>query len=242
MKLLKLGGAVCLTLILAACGTDSDTKASDTTSPPESSSPSRPAPPADKGPECDGAKNTNGVHVLRGGTTVLPGGGKAAYTEAGADGKHRTAMLTLDNTGQTVTAGRKVTVKGRSFTVAQICAYRVVLTTPDHSSTNEGADMDKWPTTQDGHWRLRWHVPDNGPAMGAVVTDIQSGPARASISVTASGKGQLAFYGDVRDGSTVEIAGQLWKVETINAGNTDSAVNSPDFKAGYVDLRRLGDA
>ncbi|MFE0513626.1 hypothetical protein [Streptomyces sp. NPDC058964] len=246
MRIAKIGGAVCLTLMLAACGTDGGAKTSDTTHPSATSSASssspQPVPAADKGPECDGGKDAKGVHVLRGGTAALPGGGKVTYAEAGADGKHRTAVLSLGTTKQTVAAGRKVTLKGHSFTVAQICTYRVVLTTPDHSGTNEGAHMAKWPTTQDGHWRLRWHVPDNGPAMGAVLSDIQSGPPRVSISVTAPGQGQLAFYDDVRGGSTVEIAGRLWKVVTIDAGHMDVEMNSPDFKAGYVDLREVGDA
>ncbi|MEV0979803.1 hypothetical protein [Streptomyces sp. NPDC049915] len=85
-------------------------------------------------------------------------------------------------------------------------------------------------------------MPDNGPGMGAVVTDIEAGPARASISVTAVGKGQLAFYDDVREGGTVEIAGRLWKVETVDAGRMDVEMNSPDFRAGHVDLRELGAA
>ncbi|WP_159033020.1 hypothetical protein [Streptomyces fodineus] len=199
-------------------------------------------PAADKGPVCDGGKDAKGLHVLRGGTTALPGGGKVIYYEAGANGRHRTAVLSVDEAKQTVSAGRKITLKGRSYEVTQICTYRVVLTTPDHSGTSQGAHMAKWPTTHDGHWRLRWHVPDNGPAMGAVVTDIQGGPARASISVTAPGQGQLAFYDDVRSGSTVEIAGRLWKVAAIDTGHMNVEMNSPDFKAGYVDLQQLGDA
>ncbi|MEU6070375.1 hypothetical protein ABZ864_39540 [Streptomyces sp. NPDC047082] len=242
MRITKLGGAVCLTLLLTACGTNSGPEASDSTGPSASSSAPEPAPAADKGPECDGNKDAKGLHLLRGGTTALPGGGKVAYAEAGADGKHRTAVLSVDEAKQTVAPGRKLTLKGHSYTVAQICTYRVVLTTPDHSGTNQGAHMAKWPTTSEGHWRLRWHVPDNGPELGAVVTDIQAGPARASISATDARRGQLAFYDDVRIGSTVEIAGKLWKVETIDTGHMNVGMSSPDFKAGYVDLRQLGDA
>jgi hypothetical protein len=242
VRITKLGGAACLTLLLAACGTKGGPEASDTTGPSASSSSPQPAPAADKGPECDGSKGAEGLHVLRGGTTTLPGDGKVTYAGAGADGKHRTAVLSLDEGRQTVAAGQKVTVKGRSFSVTQICTYRVVLTTPDHSGTNQGAHMATWPTTQDGHWRLRWHVPDNGPDMGAVLTDVQTGPGRASISVTAPGQGQIAFYDGVRSGGTVEIAGRLWKVETIDVGHMNVEMNSPDFKAGYVDLQELGDA
>lgn len=241
MRVAKLGGAVCLMALLAACGTKGGAEAADSTDPAPSSSSPQPAPPADKGPECEGSKDAKGLHLLRGGTAALPGG-EVAYTGAGADGRHRTAVLSLSEAKQTVVAGQKVTLKGHSFVVAQICTYRVVLTTSDHSGVNQGAHMAKWPTTQDGHWRLRWHVPDNGPAMGAVVTDIQDAPARASISVTAPGQGQLAFYDDVRSGSTVEIAGRLWKVETIDAGQMTVEMNSPDFKAGYVDLQQLRDA
>ncbi|AOR32739.1 hypothetical protein BFF78_18205 [Streptomyces fodineus] len=242
MRIAKPSWAVCLTLLLAACGTTGGPKTSDTTAPSVSSSSPQPVPAADKGPVCDGGKDAKGLHVLRGGTTALPGGGKVIYYEAGANGRHRTAVLSVDEAKQTVSAGRKITLKGRSYEVTQICTYRVVLTTPDHSGTSQGAHMAKWPTTHDGHWRLRWHVPDNGPAMGAVVTDIQGGPARASISVTAPGQGQLAFYDDVRSGSTVEIAGRLWKVAAIDTGHMNVEMNSPDFKAGYVDLQQLGDA
>ncbi|MFE9449088.1 hypothetical protein [Streptomyces sp. NPDC006739] len=245
MRIGKLGGAVCLTLSLAACGAKGGSEASHSAAPSTSASASssapRPVPAADKGPECDGSKDARGAHVLRGGTAVLPGGGRVAYTAAGADGRHRTAVLAVDGVKQTVAAGHRVTLKGRAVTVAQICTYRVVLVMPEHGGTNQnqGTHMAKWPTTQDGHWRLRWHVPDNGPAMGAVVTDIQDGPGRASISVTAVGQGQLAFYDDVRKGSTVEIAGRLWKVETVDAGHMNVEMNSPDFKAGYVDLLEL---
>ncbi|MFF9241564.1 hypothetical protein ACF1AL_22310 [Streptomyces sp. NPDC014801] len=242
MRIAKLGGAVSLVLLLAACGTTGESKGSDTTGPSASASSPRPVPAADKGPECEGGTGAQGLHLLRGGATEVPGAGKVTYAQANADGKHRTAVLTAGASRQTVSAGQKITVNGHSFAVAQICTYRVVLTTAEHNGTNQGAHMAKWPTTHDGQWRLRWHVPDNGPGAGAVVTDIQSGPARASISVTAVGKGQLAFYDDVRQGSTVEIAGRLWKVEAIDAGHMDVEMNAPDFRAGYVDLRELGDA
>ncbi|MFE2578963.1 hypothetical protein [Streptomyces sp. NPDC059378] len=242
---MRIGGAVCLTLLLAGCGATGTPEASDSTAPPASASStpsSRPAPAADKGPECEGARSATGVHLLRGGATALPDGGKATYAEAAADGRHRTAVLSADDGRRTVAPGGKVTLGGHSYTVAQICTYRVVLTTADHSGTNQGAQMATWPTTQDGHWRLRWHVPDNGPAMGAVLTDVQGGPERASISVTAPGQGQLAFYDDVRKGGTVEIANRLWRVEAIDPGNMGVDMNAPDFKAGHVDLRELGKA
>ncbi|MEU3843118.1 hypothetical protein AB0E88_24140 [Streptomyces sp. NPDC028635] len=244
MRMAKLGGGVCLALLLTGCGgAAGGAKGSDTTEPSASASPSPVAvPAADKGPECEGAKDAEGLHLLRGGVTVVPGAGAVTYARAGADGTRRSAGLSVAGHEQTVAVGQKVTLKGRTFTVAQICTYRVVLTTADHQGANQGASMAKWPTTHDGHWRLRWHVPDNGPGTGAVVTDIEAPPARAAISVTAVGKGQLAFYDDVREGGTVEIAGRLWKVETIDAGRMDVEMNSPDFRAGYVDLRDLGAA
>ncbi|MFD9000934.1 hypothetical protein ACFV0T_08195 [Streptomyces sp. NPDC059582] len=239
--------AVGLVLSLAACGGVGAPEASGSTDPSASSASSasssgpRPAPAADKGPECDGGKDAEGVHLLRGGVTALPDGGMSAYAEAAADGRHRTAVLSADEGRRTVAAGQRVTLNGHSYTVARICTYRVVLTTPDLSGTNQGAHMATWPTTQDGHWRLRRHVPDNGPALGAVVTDVQDGPARASISVTAPGQGQLAFYDDVRKGATVEVAGRLWNVESIDAGRMNVDMDSPDFRAGHVDLRELAD-
>jgi hypothetical protein len=253
MRIVKLGGAVGLVMLLGACGSGGGGTDDPATSSPTGSASARSsasasppaAPAADKGPECEGRKDAGGLHLLRGGTTEVPGAGKVVYAQARADGTHRTAVLTAGADRRTATAGQKITLSGHPFTVAQICTYRVVLTTTEHSGTDhgtdqgtdQGADMAKWPTTQDGHWRLRWHVPDNGPETGAVVTDIQSGPARASISVTAPGKGQLAFYDDVRKGGTVEIAGRLWKVETVDAGT-----NSSGGQGGHVDLRELGDA
>lgn len=242
MRIARIGGAGALVLLMAGCGGGNEPQASDTTGPSASASSVPVVPAADQGPECEGSKASRGAHLLRGGATELPGVGKVTYAEASADGRHRAAVVAGGGGRQTVSAGQKITLGGRPFVVAQICTYRVVLTAVGRDGTNQGAHMATWPTTRDGHWRLRWHVPDNGPGMGAVVTDIESGPARASISVTAAGKGQLAFYDDVRQGGTVEIAGKLWKVETVDAGHMDVEMNSPEFRAGYVDLRELGDA
>ncbi|MEU8590987.1 hypothetical protein AB0C59_28875 [Streptomyces sp. NPDC048664] len=243
MRIAKLGGALCLMALVTACGATAGSRASGPESPAAPTTSRVPAPPADKGPQCEGGKGPGGVHVLRGGTAAVPGGGgEVTYEGAGADGRHRTAVLSLGGTKRTVTAGQKVALGGHAFTVAQICTYRVVLTTHQTSPDQQGAPMSNWPTTMDGRWRLRWHVPDNGPDFGAVVTDIQDGPARVSINAVSTARGPLAFYRDVRVGETVEIAGRLWKVAAIDPGNMNVDVGSREFRAGHVDLRVTGDA
>ena len=87
----------------------------------------------DKGPVCVGEAPQDGVHVLRGGGFQLPGGVGVQYTEAQADGTTRKATLREGDryqSGQrqwTVEPGGQVTVSDRSYTVRQICSYRVVL-------------------------------------------------------------------------------------------------------------------
>lgn len=248
MRTARIASAVGLTLLAAACGTSKGPVADRSESPTRDS-----APPADKGPECDGDRTAKGLHVLRGASASLPGGAHVRYGEGHADGSKRTAVLSGADAAQTVRPHtvhphtvrphEKVTLAGHPYTVAQICTYRVVLTAPGLTTpTPQGDHMAKWPTTHDGRWRLRWHVPDNGPQQsGVVVTDIDSDPPRATISVSDSGK-PGAWYQDVRPGATVEIVGKLWKVAAIEAGTMDVDMNSPDFKAGYVELQELGDA
>lgn len=238
MRTARIASAVCLTLLVAACGTSKGPAADSSKSPTRDS-----APPADKGPECDGDQAAKGLHVLRGASASLPGGAHVQYGKGYADGSKRTAVLSGAGAAQTVRPHEKVMLAGHPYTVAQICAYRVVLTAPGLTTpTPQGDHMTKWPTTHDGRWRLRWHVPDNGPHQnGVVVTDIGSDPTRATISVSDSGK-PGAWYQDVRPGATVEIAGKLWKIAVIEAGTMDVEMNSPDFKAGYVELQEFGDA
>ncbi|UXY29192.1 hypothetical protein [Streptomyces sp. HUAS TT20] len=238
MSKVRIATALPCLLLLAACGTSGSPTADPSPSPTTRYTP----PPADKGPECEGDKAAKGLHVLRAASASLPGGTKVQYADAKADGKHRSAELAVGNARQTVRPAQKVTLGGHTYTVSQICTYRVVLTAPGlPASTHKGKHMPVWPTTYEGHWRLRWHVPDNGPqGMGAVVTDIESDPPSATIS--AADSGSHAFYNNLRPGATVEIAGKLWKVETIDGGHMNVDMSSPDFKAGYVDLRQLGDA
>lgn len=91
------------------------------------------APPKDKGPQCVGKDSDDGLHVLRGGGFLLPGGGGVTYAKAKADGKTRTAVLekgvdeTKTGPQRTVALRDRVTYGGHDFQVTQICSYRVVL-------------------------------------------------------------------------------------------------------------------
>lgn len=250
MRPLRCLVAVGAVLLAAGCGADGGAaKPSPSSAAPSSAAPSTsgptsaaPAPTRDSGPVCDGdPKPAGGLHVLRGGSAVLPGGRRVTYADARADGTKRTAALSVDGARQTVGAHQQVTLGGSAYTVAEICTYRVVLTAPGKNLTNQGDHMATWPTTNEGRWRLRWHVPDNGPSTGVVADGFTGTPATCSISVVAD-RSYVAQYRDLTEGDTVEIAGRLWKVAAINTGRMDVEVNSPDFTPGYVDLRQLGDA
>ncbi|MFH8365854.1 DUF6406 domain-containing protein [Streptomyces sp. NPDC018031] len=231
----------------------SPSSSSSSSSSPASSPAREPAPPRDKGPRCDGEDTSSGLRVLRGGAARLPGGGALMYREARADGTSREAVLAegetpaqaQDGRSWTVRSGGRLTVGGRPYTVTQICAYRVVLTpggkpaktTPPH----QGDDVNTWPSTVDGRWRLRWHVPHTrrvGESLSVVVRTLRTDPARADISVVADGL-TVASYEHLRPGDTVEIAGRLWRVSAVEAGNTEADAGSADFEAGYVDLQRI---
>ncbi|WP_031523953.1 hypothetical protein [Streptomyces sp. NRRL F-5123] len=97
-------------------------------------------PSPDRGPVCSGTAPADGLHVLRGGSVPLPDGSGMSVefpaTPAGTtgDGATRTATLTVAEppagpARQTakVRPGAGVTLRGHAYTVAQICAYRVVL-------------------------------------------------------------------------------------------------------------------
>jgi hypothetical protein len=233
-------------LLTAACGTGGSPAAEHPTGPATS----LPAPPADKGPQCEGDASAHGLHVLANADAALPGGATVHYAAAHADGTHRTADLIETGAGtasggrQTVHPGQRLTVGGHDYTVAQICTYRVVLTGPGLTSpADQGGTMTTgWPTTQDGRWRLLWHLPDHGPDQNsAVVTSILDTPPRTSINVVAGGK-PAASYVDVRPGDTVEIAARLWKIATVHQGTPNADTNSSAFTPGYVDLTLLGPA
>ncbi|MGK5730646.1 hypothetical protein [Streptomyces sp. URMC 124] len=258
MRALRVAAAAGLALLVTGCGTFGGGR---TESPQATATTADavPPPPLDKGPLCDGDKDggpgIEGTRILRGGFTRLAGGVPVAYAEATADGRHRKAGLAVGETpaarvdGQqwTVAPGDDLTVKGHVYTVRQICTYRVVLTpkspddaAPTPSPSEQGSTMNDWPTTVDGRWRLRWHVPHTqygGDGYSVILSDVSNDPKRADISVRAI-RGNRASYKDAREGDTLEIAGRLWKVEHIDLGNMDVPANS-GFTAGYVDLRLL---
>ncbi|WP_171166723.1 DUF6406 domain-containing protein [Streptomyces sp. I05A-00742] len=252
---------MCAALLATACTSSGGT---DTLSRPSARAEKVTAPPPDKGPLCDGDKDGSpgigGIRILRGGTARL-GGTAVAYTEARADGRSRTAVLAEGETpldrheGRhlTVAPRQEITVKGHSYTVRQICAYRVVLTpknpadaapspSPTARETARGRDDRGWPDTVDGRWRLRWHVPHTqfgADGISVVVSDIQGRPDRADIAVASRRDGEDASYHDARVGDTLEIADRLWRVAAIGTGNMDAPEGSREFAAGYVDLRSM---
>ncbi len=200
-------------------------------------------PSADAGPECDGQDQDAGTHVLRGGATDLPGGGALFYDQTTANGQHREATVFAgrepddqrEKTTWTVTPDDELTVAGHTYTVAQVCTYRVVLTTLDTSTSTPEEEASKdWPLTQDGQWTLPWHIPDRRRGdhpLVVIVTDIQTGPTHADISVSGS---EDAFYTEVREGDTVEIAGRLWKIETITPGDDEAGLDSGGVTLSHI--------
>lgn len=235
----RAGGAFACLLALAACGAGGGGTATHPT-------PTRAAPVVlDKGPECEGDKAAKGLHVLRGASARLPGGAKVAYEAAQADGTHRTAVLAVGSAEQTVSSARKVTLAGHMYTVAEVCAYRVVLTGPGlHAPARSEGEMAKWPITYDGVLPLRWHVPVNGIDVVAsiVVTDVGTDPLRCTISVVEGTDEAGGTYRDLAVGSTLEFAGRLWRVKLIDPGNMNVSEASRDFAPGRVQLEELGDA
>lgn len=125
----RIAGSALAVLTLAGCGSSSGGGGEEPTTDPATTQ----AAAKDKGPVCVGEAPQDGVHVLRGGGFQLPGGVGVQYTEAQADGTTRKATLREGDryqSGQrqwTVEPGGQVTVSDRSYTVRQICSYRVVL-------------------------------------------------------------------------------------------------------------------
>ncbi|MEO3756364.1 hypothetical protein [Streptomyces sp. B6B3] len=128
---------------------------------------------------------------------------------------------------------------GHTYTVAEVCTYRVVLIAPDDladtlTPTPEEGDSMDWPLTQDGQWTLPARIPDRRRGdhpLTVIVTDIQTGPTHADISVRGA---EDAFYSGVREGDTVGIAGRLWKIETITPGNDESGVDSGSVSLSHI--------
>ncbi|MFD7512179.1 hypothetical protein ACFV5N_22975 [Streptomyces sp. NPDC059853] len=247
-RALWLPGAVAMALVLGGCGGEQDE--SDPPRSPESPAEEQPpaeAPPPDAGPQCEGDPPPSGTRVLRGGEATLPDGTVIAYTDGSADGTTRQAQLELVDgpDSWSVAAGDAVTIAGQSFDVAQVCTYRVVLAGGGQDGAgDEGEDVSEWPSTNEGRWSLQWHVPHNEPGadgLGVVVQEVRAEPARADILVVAQQR-TVAFYKDVREGDTVEIAGKLWEVASVHAGSSDAAEGSPGFAAGTVHLQLLGPA
>ncbi|MFK8905621.1 hypothetical protein [Streptomyces sp. YS-3] len=226
--------AGCVLVLGAGCAGVSGADVSDptTATPPPSSRTAAPA--ADKGPQGEGSDTVKGLHVLRGGSEVLPdGAGPVLYKEGGSDGTHRTATLTNGTGTGTAQAGTRtwpvrpgqsLTVNGKTFTVSQICTYRVVLTPKDQTTVSQSpvpSALDpKLPALTDGRLRLRWHVPDTERhgAISAVLQNVVADPARAHISVT-SRVGGGAVYDDARIGDALEFEGRLWQLTAIDTGD-----------------------
>jgi len=236
LRAARTGGVAACLLVLAACGAGGRGTA-HRTRPPFTAT-----PVVDKGPECEGDKAAVGLHVLPHAAARLPGGAKVTYAAARADGTHRTADLTVGSVRQTVRAARKVTLAGHGYTVAEVCAYRVVLTGPGlRAPGRPGGTMADWPTTYDGVLPLRWHVPVNGGGLSVVVTDVDTGPLRCTVT-TVQADGGGGWYRDLTVGSTLEFAGRLWRVKLIDPGRMDVSEASRDFAPGRVQLEERGDA
>ncbi|MEU3504251.1 hypothetical protein ABZ726_27095, partial [Streptomyces hundungensis] len=76
--------AGCVMMLAAGCGGASGSADASDAETATSAQPSHtPAPPPDKGPPCEGSPTAKGLHVLRGGSEVLPGGaGPVLYKDA----------------------------------------------------------------------------------------------------------------------------------------------------------------
>lgn len=208
----------------------------------------------DEGPVCVGEATDDGLHVLRGGGFGLPGGGGVQYADAQADGTNRTATLRdgasyeAGQKQQTVRPGQHLDVSGHSYTVSQICSYRVVLeprderdraaaaAAPESLETEGGeADNDLCFTTNPSVLEA---AAKGFPAVGRTLSlltngGVQSFPTGWSLTVSyvdssagTAGIGAncagipVAVYKDVRVGDPVEFAGVLFNVSEL----TDKAV------------------
>lgn len=212
------------------------------------------APAVDKGPVCTGQAPSDGLHVLRGGGFRLPGGGGVQYAAANADGTARTAVLRdgpkyqAGQRQQTVRPGQRITVSGHTFTVSQICSYRVVLEPQDAkdkaaataapaSLKSVGGEADNALCFTNNPSVLA-AASKGFPGQGQTLSVLRNGgvwrfPTGLSLTVsyidTDTGVAGLtgvcaalpvAHYKDVRVGDPVEFAGVEFKVSEL----TDKAV------------------
>ncbi|MGP3968647.1 DUF6406 domain-containing protein [Streptomyces sp. 6N223] len=104
------------------------------------------------------------------------------------------------------------------------------------------AGSPDWPTTVEGRWRMRWHVPHHRFGEGrltVVVLAIHSDPPRADITVRGS---ERALHKGLTVGDSVAIAGRRWRVAAIELGVTEAEAAARDYHAdrrSYVDLHRI---
>jgi hypothetical protein len=244
-----IAGATLALWALTACGGSSGGGGDDPTTTPATTQAAK-----DKGPQCVGDAPADGVHVLRGGGFRLPGGGGVQYAAASADGTSRTATL-RDGAGygsgqqqRTVKPGSRITVSGHTYTVRQVCSYRVVLEPQDAKDKAALAAAPKSMEFAGGtadntlcfttNRAVLAAAAKSFPAKGQTLSLLDNGgvkqlPTGPSLTVsyvdTAAGTAGLgancagvpvALYKDVRAGDTVEFAGVLFKV----SGLTEQAV------------------
>ncbi|MGW5127699.1 hypothetical protein ACWEQ7_27365 [Streptomyces sp. NPDC004069] len=231
-------------LTLTSCSASGGTGDQGSTTEPAT----KQAAAKDKGPVCVGTAPNDGLHVLRGGGFRLPGGG-VQYDAAQADGTSRSATLrdgASYQSGQrhwSVRPGAQVTVSGHSYTVSQICSYRVVLEPKDAKDKAElaraprslrslGGSSDE-PLCFTTNPNVLAAAGKGFPAEGQTLSLLDNGgvqrfPTGLSLTVsyidTAAGTAGLggtcaaipvAMYKDVRVDDTVEFAGVLFKVSDL---------------------------
>ncbi|MFI8092397.1 hypothetical protein ACIF9R_29415 [Streptomyces sp. NPDC086080] len=243
----RTAGTVLALLALAGCG--SSATGGGGGGKPTTTLGTTQAASEDKGPVCVGEAPEDGVHVLRGGGFQLPGGGGVQYEDAAADGTTRTATL-RDGAGYssgqrqwTVGTGADVTVSGHTYTVRQICSYRVVLepkaaedkatlSARPKSMESAGGPADAplcFTTNQDVRATAAAGFPSEGAELSLVANGgVQRFPTGLSITVSYVDTGTgtagiaancaaipVASYKDVRVGDPVEFAGVLFKVSAL---------------------------
>ncbi|MGW9397145.1 hypothetical protein [Streptomyces sp. NPDC055642] len=232
-------------LALAGCGSRSDEGSEEPTVAPAPTE----AVVEDKGPVCAGEAPQGGVHVLRGGGFQLPGGAGVQYAEARAYGTTREATLREGvryHSGQRqwkLGPGAQVTVSGHTYTVRQICSYRVVLeprtaedrtalAAPPKSMESAGSPADAslcFTTNQDVLAAAAAGFPAKGKFLALVANGgVQRFPTGLSLTVSYVDTGtgtagiaancaavQVAAYENVHVGDPVEFAGVLFKVSAL---------------------------
>lgn len=240
----RVAGSVLALLALAGCGSSSGGGGEEPTTAPATTQAAR-----DKGPVCVGEAPADGLHVLRGGGFRLPGDTGVQYAGAQADGTTRTATLregARHESGQRewkVKTGAEVTVSGHSYTVQQICSYRVVL---EPESAEDKAALAAAPTSMESaggpaddplcfttNRDVVTAAADGFPVKGETLALVGNGgvqrfPTGLSLTVSyldadAGTAGvaancaavPVATYEDVRVGDPVEFAGVLFEVSQI---------------------------